>query len=130
MAENTNQPSPSNLIKWFDPRWRKVGTWAFILNRITALGLTLYLFLHLIVLSLLARGPEAYDTFLEIIHNPVIIFGELLVVAAGLIHGLNGLRVVITSFGIAVPYQKQLFYGLLAVALIGSLIFAIRMFTA
>jgi len=30
-----------HLWRWFDPRGRKMGSWAFILNRITALGLTL-----------------------------------------------------------------------------------------
>jgi succinate dehydrogenase / fumarate reductase cytochrome b subunit len=118
------------VSSWFDPRWRDAGTWAFILNRITALGLTLYLFLHLIVLSQLARGPEAYDGFLDMIRSPIFIFGEWLVVAAGLIHGLNGIRVALTSFGIGVAAQKQIFFVLMVIAIIGSIIFGYRMFTA
>jgi len=121
---------PSNAIKWFDPRSRQVGSWAFILNRITALGLTFYLFLHLGILSQLAQGPDAYDGFLATIHSPVFVFGEFLVVSAGIIHGLNGIRIALNSFGIAVPYQKQLFAGLMVLAILGSLIFAVRMFTA
>ncbi len=54
----TNHPSPSNFWRWFDPRNRQIGTWGFILNRITALGLTLYLGLHLIALGQLAQGPR------------------------------------------------------------------------
>ncbi len=117
-------------IRWFDPRARDVGTWAFALNRITALGLTLYLFMHLLVLSQLAQGPEAYGGFLALIKSPLFVFGEFLVVAAGIIHGLNGLRIALTSFGIAVPYQKQLFYILMAIAVIGCAFFAYKMFTA
>lgn len=125
-----DQPQkPSNLLKWFDPRQRSLGTWAFILNRITGLGLTLYLFLHLIMLGQLARGPEAYDGFIAMVKNPVFLAGELLVVAAAFIHGLNGIRVGITSFGIASGKQKQLFIGLMAVAMIAIVYFAIRMFT-
>lgn len=127
---SSNPQKPSNAINWFDPRSRQVGSWAFILNRITALGLTLYLFLHLGILSQLAQGPDAYDGFLATIHSPIFVFGEFLVVSAGIIHGLNGIRIALNSFGIAVPYQKQLFAVLIVLALVGSLIFAVRMFTA
>ena len=128
MNQPNNQPSPNKAWTWFIPMGRQVGGWAFILNRITALGLTLYLFMHLVVLGQLALGPEAYDNFLKLIHHPVYVFGELLVVAAAIIHGLNGLRIIHTSFGFHVSRQKQLFYGLMAVALIAILIFAVRMF--
>ena len=130
MTVNTTRNWLVGAIKWFDPRARQVGTWAFSLNRITALGLTLYLFMHLIVLGQLAQGPKAYDGFLSTIKSPVFVFGEFLVVAAGIIHGLNGLRIALNSFGIAIPYQKQLFYGLMAVALIGCAFFAFKMFLA
>lgn len=128
MNRSDNPPTPRNFWKWFNPIGREPGGWAFILSRITALGLTLYLFLHLIVLFTLSRGPESYDGFLALIHSPIFIFGELLVVAAGFIHGLNGIRVILTSFGIGVTTQKQLFYGLMAVSVIATVVFAIRMF--
>jgi succinate dehydrogenase / fumarate reductase cytochrome b subunit len=115
---------------WFNPLGRQTGGWAYILNRITALGLTLYLFLHLIILRQLAIGPEAYDGFLALMHNPLFIFAEVLVVAAGILHGLNGIRIILTTFGISITTQKQLFYGLMVLAVIAILIFGIRMFTA
>lgn len=113
---------------WFDPRWRGVGSWAFILNRLSALGLTLYLFMHLAVLGTLARGPAAYDSFIALAKSPLMVAGELLVVLAGLYHGLNGLRIAATSFGIGVRHQRAIFYVLLAMVLAGGLIFALRMF--
>jgi succinate dehydrogenase / fumarate reductase cytochrome b subunit len=115
---------------WFDVRHREIGDWAFVLHRLTALGLVFYLGMHLIVLGTLTLGPEAFDSFIDLAHNPLFIFGELLVVAAALYHGLNGLRVGLTSFGVAVPYQKQIWYVVMAIAVIGSIIFAISMFTA
>ena len=123
------QQSPRKMIKWFDPRNRNLGSWAFILNRITGLGLTLYLFLHLIMLGQLAKGPQAYDGFIALVKNPLFLTGELLVVAAALIHGLNGIRIGLTSFGIWAKYQKQLFVILMSIALITTAIFAFRMFT-
>ena len=130
MENKRNQPSPSRFWMWFNPIGRETGGWAFILNRITALGLTFYLYLHLVVLGQLAKGPEAYDGFVHLMQNPFVIVGELLVVAAGILHGLNGIRIVLTTFGVSITRQKQLFYGLMAVAVIAILVFGIRMFTA
>lgn len=125
-----NNPSkPTNFWRWFDPRFRSVNTWGFILNRITALGLTLYLFLHLIVLGKLAQGPQAYDDFLVLAHSPVIKVGELLVIAAGLIHGLNGIRIAMTSIGWGVTRQRQILVGILILSIIGTAYFAYKMFS-
>jgi succinate dehydrogenase / fumarate reductase, cytochrome b subunit len=127
-TRDKNEPRSGNLWKWFDPRGRDMGAWAFILNRITALGLTLYLFLHLVVLGQLALGPEYYNRFLQLLHNPVVVAAELLVVIAGIYHGLNGIRIALVSFGVAVPNQKLLFWVVMALTIVGSVFFAIRMF--
>lgn len=124
-----NHSSPSNLWRWFDPRHRQIGSWAFILNRVTAIGLTVYLAMHLVMLGNLARGPEAYDGFIALVKNPFFMFGELLVIAAGILHGLNGIRIALTSFGIGVSYQKQLFIGLTAIGIVGIIYFTIHMFS-
>lgn len=123
-----NEPTPTNLWRWFDPRHRQSGTWAFILNRITALGLTFYLFLHLVMLSQLAIGPEAYNNFIALAKTPVIKMGEMLVIAAGIIHGLNGIRIVLTSFGIAVRWQRQIFAVIMLLAVAGIGLFGYVMF--
>jgi succinate dehydrogenase / fumarate reductase cytochrome b subunit len=116
------------LARWFDPRGRRPGSWAFILNRVSGLGLSLYLFMHLAVLGLLAQGPEAYDRFIALAKSPLLVAGELLVVVGGLYHGLNGLRVAATSLGIGVPYQALLFAGVVLATLLGAVVFAARMF--
>jgi succinate dehydrogenase / fumarate reductase cytochrome b subunit len=123
-----NQPSARRFWAWFTPLRRDIGSWAFALHRITAIGLTAYLILHLAVLGLLARGPGAYDQFLELTENPFIKLGEWLVVAAVILHGLNGIRIILTSFGIAITRQKQLFYGFMVIALLVILFFTARMY--
>jgi succinate dehydrogenase / fumarate reductase, cytochrome b subunit len=123
-----NAPSPTHWLRWFDPRFRQPGTWGYILNRITAIGLTVYLVLHLGVLSTLARGSGAYDTFIAIVKSPGFKFGELLVVAAGIIHGTNGIRIVLNSFGLAVRYQKAILYALMTVSAVGIAYFTYVMF--
>jgi len=128
MERTRNQPSAGKFWSWFIPVGRQVGGWAFILNRVTAIGLTFYLFLHLAALSLLARGPGGYPNFLALTENPFIKFGEWAVVAAVFLHGFNGIRIILTSFGVGVTRQKQLFFGLMVIALLLILMFTIRMY--
>ena len=128
MSANSLPQHIREIAGWFDPRARQTGGLAFILNRVSAIGLTVYLFLHLGVLSTLLKGPAAYDAFIAFARNPLVLAGEYLVVVGGLLHGLNGIRVALTSFSIGVPYQKQLFYSLMLLAAIGCLFFAVRMF--
>jgi len=70
----------------------------------------------LTVLGTLARGPEAYDSFIKLAKTPVILVGETLVIAAGIIHGLNGIRIALNSFGIGTRHQRQIFIALMVVA--------------
>jgi succinate dehydrogenase / fumarate reductase cytochrome b subunit len=126
MSEQT--PKAVNWMKWFDPRSRGVGMWAFIINRLSGLGLVLYLVLHLIMLGKLAKGPQAYDQFIAMMKTPFWIAGELLVVAAVFIHGLNGVRIILTSFGIGGDRQKQLFLIIMLVAGAAVIFFAWKMF--
>jgi succinate dehydrogenase / fumarate reductase cytochrome b subunit len=123
-----NRSSSAHFLRWFDPRNRQVGSWAFILNRITALGLTLYLAMHLVALSQLAQGPAVYNAFIAFAKNPIFKLGEMLVIAAGIIHGLNGVRIALNSFGIGVRYQKQFFLALMLLAVIGIVYFGFIMF--
>jgi succinate dehydrogenase / fumarate reductase, cytochrome b subunit len=69
MSSRAHRHTLVRAVRWFDPRCRQVGTWAFILNRISGVGLTVYLFLHLAVLGTLARGPEAYDNFVALANH-------------------------------------------------------------
>jgi succinate dehydrogenase / fumarate reductase cytochrome b subunit len=128
MDNTQNQPSARKFWTWFIPFKRDIGSWAFALNRITALGLTLYLFMHLFILSKLTQGPDAYNEFLTLTENPLIKLGEWAVVAAAILHGLNGIRIILTSFGVGVTRQKQLFWGLMAVAAVIILFFTAKMY--
>ncbi|MCL4562463.1 MAG: succinate dehydrogenase, cytochrome b556 subunit [Chloroflexi bacterium] len=127
---DTNVRSPRHFWQWFRVWGRSPGMWAFALNRLAGIGLVFYLFLHLYVLHLLAEGPQAYEQFLALVRSPVFILGELLVVVGVLYHGLNGIRVALNGFGVAVPAQKALLLGVVGLVLIGGLVFALRMFAA
>jgi succinate dehydrogenase / fumarate reductase, cytochrome b subunit len=117
-----------NPLRWFDIRGRQVGTWAFMLNRLTALALTFYLILHLVVLNKLTQGAQAYDEFVLFAQLPLIKLGEILLIAAVFLHGLNGLRLIFAAFGIGLRYQKLLFGITLLVTIVVSALFGLRMF--
>lgn len=109
-------------LAWFDVGGRKVGTWAFALNRLTGLGLTLYLLLHLGVLTLLILGEAQWDTFIALASRPLFLALDVLLIFGILYHGLNGIRVALVGMGIAVRWQKALFWGLMA---LGTLLLAV-----
>ena len=108
----------SSLRAWFDPRGRSISTIAFALNRLTAVGLTVYLFLHLAILSLLLRGPEGWDSFVAVAKTPLFLTLDVILLFGVVYHMLNGIRVALVGMGVANKQQKGLFYGLVGVALI------------
>jgi succinate dehydrogenase / fumarate reductase cytochrome b subunit len=111
-------PFGKRLLHWFDPRGNGLGMAAFILNRITGIGLVVYLFLHLVVLSLLIAGEEYYNAFIRTAHSPIILTLDIILIAGMVIHGLNGVRVTLVGMGIGVRTQKTAFIALMALAAI------------
>ena len=118
----------SPLRAWFDPRGRSISTLAFALNRVTAIGLTVYMFLHLAVLSLLLRGPEGWDSFVAIARSPLFLTLDVVLLFGVVYHMFNGIRVALVGMGIAHRQQRGLFYGLTGVALILFVIGAVLIF--
>ncbi len=115
---NLEYPKVRRAGRWFDVRRRKLGMWAYALNRITGIGLVVYLYLHLAVLSLLLRGPHSWDSFVSLVRAPYFLALDVILLAGILIHGLNGLRVTLTGFDVGVKVQKALFGVLMLVAVV------------
>ena len=84
--------------------------------------------MHLIVLGKLAQGKESFDGFTALAHHPLIVAGEVLVVFAVMLHGINGLRIALTGIGYNVGSQKRMLVVIFVVAIVIGLYFAIRMF--
>ena len=100
--------------RWFDVRGRKVGMWAYALNRITGLGLVVYLYLHLVILSQLLGWATSWDSFVSLARSPFFLMLDVVLIAGALIHGLNGLCVALMGFG--VKANKAIFAALMFVA--------------
>ncbi len=101
------------LQAWFDVRRRRLGSWAFALNRLTGLGLTLYLFLHLFVLSNLLRGEAGWNDFLRLARTPLFLALDVILIFGILYHGLNGIRVALVGMGVGARQHRRLFWALM-----------------
>ena len=117
------------LRSWFDVRGRSMSTVAFALNRLTAVGLTIYLFLHLAVLSLLVRGPESWDSFVALAKHPLFLLLDVVLLFGVVYHMANGIRVALVGMGIGHPRHKTLFYVLVGIALVLFVVGAVLIFT-
>ena len=116
------------IAGWFDPRGRRLGGWAFALNRLSGLGVLAYLYLHLMVLSTFARGPEAWNSFVAFASNPLVLVMDVVLLAGLLLHGLNGIRVSLVGMGVVASRQKALFIALMVIAVLVLAIGAVRIF--
>ncbi len=89
------------------------GYWAWVLHRISGVGVLVFLVLHVFDTMLVGFGPEAYNHTVETLYrNPVGRIGEVVLVAALVYHAANGLRIIAIDFWDgATRLQRQLWYG-------------------
>lgn len=106
--------------QWGDVRKRHPGMWAYALNRLTGLGLVLYLYIHLVVLRMLADGPSAWDSFIALARSPAFLMLDVILLAGLLIHSLNGVRVMLNGMGIGVGFQKPMFWIAMIIAIVAT----------
>ncbi len=86
-----------------------LGTFAWILHRLSGLALIGYLLLHIWVISHLIGGKESFDGIMELFGSSLFKFLEIGLVGTILYHLFNGLRVTLVDIGVLVEKQKLLF---------------------
>jgi succinate dehydrogenase / fumarate reductase cytochrome b subunit len=77
---------------------KNVGTFAYLMHRITGIGLAVYLIMHTYVLSSAVSGKEAFNERMGLVQNPLFAILEVALVAGVFFHMLNGLRITICDF--------------------------------
>ena len=122
------KPVERKPLQWFNVRGKGVGFWAYVVMRLSALGLVLYLFLHLGILSQLAVGPAAWDGFVATAKSPAFLLLDIVLIIGMLAHGLNGVRLSLIGFGIGVPRQKIMLWIGLALTIVFSVLSALAVF--
>ena len=89
-----------------------IGQWAWILHRVTGIGIVVFLVMHILDTALLGWGPDVYNKVVAFYHISIMRVGEVFLGAAILYHALNGIRIVILDFWEnSMVYQKQLFWA-------------------
>jgi succinate dehydrogenase / fumarate reductase, cytochrome b subunit len=69
------------------------GQWAFMLHRITGLGVLLFLAIHILDTSLVYFAPQLYGDVLNVYRSTIFSLGEMALVFCLFYHGVNGLRI-------------------------------------
>lgn len=92
------------------------GQWAFFLHRLSGLAILAYFLLHVISISLMIFGEEAYMRVHHMYDLWPFRIGLIFVTAGVAYHAFNGLRIIamdFTSKGVA--YQRVSWYAVLAI---------------
>jgi len=121
--------TPSSVISHHRQMLDATGMWAWILHRITGLGLVFYILLHTILMGVsLLSGKADFDATLSfVMTNPLFELLDILLLGAVIYHGLNGIRILLfdIGFGISTQSQKNIFWTFIgsgAVVWVGSIV--------
>jgi succinate dehydrogenase / fumarate reductase cytochrome b subunit len=93
------------------------GSWAYLLHRITGIGLTVYLFVHIWALSSLSAGRHAFTEEMKTFTTPPFKFAEWALGLLVMFHAFNGIRIAIVDFGEGARYHKKLLWGVWTVGI-------------
>ncbi len=105
------------------PHRNHPGYWAFLLHRVSGLGLALFLPLHFLVLSLALEQAAALDRFLTWGEAPVMKAAETLLVILLAAHMTGGLRLLALEFLPWRDWQKALIAVATGLALAAGALF-------
>lgn len=84
--------------------------WSWLLHRITGLGILLFLFIHIVDISLLGFGPRVYDEGILLFDSVTVRLLSLALIGAVFLHAFNGLRIMLIDFwSKGARYQRALF---------------------
>lgn len=104
-------------IKLFDLNYYKfIGSWAWILHRLSGLALIFYLTLHIWVINTLTKGPDQFTKVMDFLGSPLFKVLEVGLWGVILFHAFNGIRIVVVDFFKGSLYHKKLFFALIVIA--------------
>ena len=98
------------------------GQWAWILHRVTGVGIILFLFAHVVDTAVIGWGPKAYNRVLSVYHNPGVRILEWVLVGMVIYHAVNGVRVLLLDFWSNAVLHHRLLSWITAAAVIGAMV--------
>lgn len=98
----------------------KSGMWSWLLHRVTGLGILLFLFIHIVDISLLGFGPQVYNEGILLFDSVIVRLLSLALIGAVLLHAFNGVRIMFIDFWRkGASYQRAMFAGVIVLTVIG-----------
>ena len=96
------------------------GSFAFVLHRVSGVALIVYLFLHILSITKAGQAdPADYDVVMRRFQEPDFKIGEILLWAAVLFHGINGIRILLVDFVLERSHShKLMFWGFTVLILV------------
>jgi succinate dehydrogenase / fumarate reductase cytochrome b subunit len=95
------------------------GMWAWLLHRITGIGVLLFLIVHIVDISLLGFGPTVYNEGIALFGTPLVRLISLTLIGAVFYHALNGIRIMLIDFvPEAMRYQRSMFWAVLCLTIL------------
>jgi succinate dehydrogenase / fumarate reductase cytochrome b subunit len=102
-----------------------VGSWSWLLHRITGVILVIYLFMHLFALSSSTAGADKFNTWISSLQTPLTHILEIGLAAVVAFHLLNGLRITVADFFFLTKPHKTLFWVAMIIFLIFMVVTAV-----
>lgn len=129
MRQPKRQKNRIGILGWLMGGRHGFEGYLYVLHRISGVGLLLFLAAHVFVTASRLFGEAAWERVMSLTHHPAVQALEFLVYAAFVFHALNGVRLILIEFGVAVgrperpvfPYkssldtQRKLMVGLMIV---------------
>jgi succinate dehydrogenase / fumarate reductase, cytochrome b subunit len=95
------------------------GMWSWLFHRISGLGILLFLFIHIVDVSMLSFGPNIYNQSVLLFDYWVVRLLSLSLIAAVLYHAFNGVRIMAIDFWRkGARYQRIMFGIVLALTIV------------
>ncbi len=110
------------------PHRRHPLWFAYIIHRLSGLGLALYLPVHFYVLGLAISGPRALDELLQWSEFPLVKFAEAGLVFLLAVHFFGGLRLLALEFLPWNPRQKTFAAAAAGISFFVAGVFLLRAF--
>jgi len=89
---------------------------AWLLHRATGLALTVYLVMHLSVISTATASGESFDEMMSSLREPFFLLFEVLLIAIVSFHAANGVRTTLFDLGIGVTRHKEILWVVFVIA--------------
>jgi succinate dehydrogenase / fumarate reductase cytochrome b subunit len=104
-----------------------VGTWSWLLHRLSGIALALYVFPHFWVISSAWYGKGAFNDRLALVQSEFFHIVEIGLIGVIFFHMLNGIRVTLVDFSPTTRHHKLLL-GIAMVVFLGAMLYTLFVF--